>query len=466
MQRMSPQDASFLHIEDDNTHMHIGSVVIFEGPPPAYEELCRHITGKLPLVPRYRQKVRLVPLELGRPVWVDDPHFNLGYHLRQTALGRPGGDEQLRTLMGRVMSQQLDRSRPMWEMWIVEGLEDDHWALISKLHHSMVDGVSATDLLTVLMDAEPEPEPPVPDDWAPESEPSRVRLVADAVVDRIVSPYEQVRGLQAALRAPREAAELMSQTARGALSLAGLARPTIGTSLSGPIGPHRRWGWARTSLAEVKLVRTALGGTVNDVILATITGGFRALLLGRDEPVEGTVVRSLVPVSVRRPTERSTPNNRVSAMFAELPVGLADPVERLHSISGQMKDLKESKQAVAGEMLTSMAGFAPPMLLAMGTRLAMRVPQRNVNTVTTNVPGPQRVVYAVGRRMLEVFPFVPLGGNLRIGVAIVSYNGRLNVGVTGDYDTAPDIDVLCRGIEESMAELVKAAESAAPADGA
>jgi len=461
MHRMSSQDAAFLHIEDDTTSMHIGSVVVLEGPAPAYDGICRFVEAKLPQVPRYRQKVRFVPMEMGRPVWVDDAHFHLPYHVRHTALPPPGGEEELRNLVGQLMSQQLDRTRPLWEMWFVEGLEDNHWAIVSKLHHCMVDGISATDILTVLLDDRPEGTMPPRAVWWPQDEPSDAQLLFDAVVERWTSPYEQVRAIRSLLRAPRQLAQLTQETIKGSLSFAQLARPTVATSLSGPIGPHRRWAWARTSLADVQTVRAAMGGTVNDVILATIAGGFRELLLARGEPVTGTVVRSLVPVSVRRPGEQGEHNNRVSAMFVELPVGEPDPGKRLGAIAAQMQDLKASRQAVAGESLVSMAGFAPPMMLALGTRVAARWPQRNVNTVTTNVPGPQRPMYAMGRRVLETFPYVPIANNVRIGVAIVSYVGQLNVGVTGDYDTAPDIDILCRGVENAMAELVKAAERAA-----
>jgi diacylglycerol O-acyltransferase / wax synthase len=458
MNRMSPQDAAFLHIENDHVHMHIASCSIFEGPAPSYQELTDHVAGKLPLVPRYRQRVRFLPLDLGRPVWVDDPHFNLCYHVRHTALPRPGGVGQLRTLMGRVVSQQLDRAKPLWEMWFVEGLEDGRWALLNKVHHCMVDGISGTDLTAVVYDDSPEPSPPVPDIWRPEPEPSTVRLVGEALVERVSDPYEQMRTLRASLRAPARAMQTSWDVARGMASYAGIIRPAPATSLVGPIGPHRRWAWARTRLDDVKSVRSALGGTVNDVILATITKGFRDLLASRGELDRKPVIRSLVPVSVRRPHERGTYNNRVSAMFAELPVCVEDPVERLRSITAQMRDLKESKQAVAGQVLTELAGFWPPQLLALGTRAAARMPQRNVTTVTTNVPGPQRPMYVRGRQLLELFPFVPLGADMRIGCAIISYYGALNVGVTGDYDTTPDLEVLTDGVEQGMAELLKAAD--------
>jgi WS/DGAT/MGAT family acyltransferase len=321
----------------------------------------------------------------------------------------------------------------------------------------MVDGVSGSDLLAVMLDPEREPPRPSLDTWRPQPEPSEVRLVTEALGDLVANPYEQFRAMRSAARGWRQLGELLTEAARGVASLAGLVRPTAESSLNGPIGPHRRWDWARTTLADVKRVRNALGGTVNDVVLTVLTRGFRDLIMARDESPDGRVVRTLVPVSVRLADERGVYNNRVSAMFAELPVGIADPAERLAAIRKQMDGLKESKQAVAGEVLTSLSGFAPALLLAVGTRVAFRIPQRNVNTVTTNVPGPQQPLYACGRQMLEVFPFVPIAGHLRVGVAIFSYNGMLNYGVTGDYDTAPDVGVLCRGVEDGMAELLKLA---------
>ncbi len=454
METMSALDASFLHVEDAVSHMHIGSVGIFEGPPPPQAAVQAAVAAKLHLVPRYRQHVRFPPLALARPIWVDDRHFHLDYHVRRTALPAPGGDEELRTLVGRVMAQKLDRSKPLWEMWIAEGLSDGRWALVNKLHHCMVDGVSGTDLLSVIFDDERRPPPVEVPSWAPAPEPSSTRIVGSAVAHRAKLPYDGARGLWAAARGPGRAVGQATDFARAVTSLRTLARPTPETTLNGPIGPHRRWAWARARLADVKLIRTEYGGTVNDVVLAVSTRGFRDLLLGRGEAVEDRVVRTMVPVSVRTQAERGGYNNKVSAMFAELPVSLADPVERLAAIRAQMQDLKESHQAVAGSTLTSLGGFAPSMLLALAGRVATRTPQRSVNTVTTNVPGPQRAMYLAGHRMLEYFPFVPLAGHVRIGVAIVSYDGALNFGVTGDYETAPDIQVLCDGIEAGIAELL------------
>lgn len=457
MQRLSPLDASFLHIEDTSSPMHIASIAVFEGPPPSMADVRRMVVSKLPLVPRYRQKVRFVPLEIGRPVWVDDVHFNIDYHVRHTALPAPGSAVQLRNLVGRIMSQLLDRTKPLWEMWVVEGLEDGHWALISKSHHAMVDGVSGTDLLAVMLDSEPEPARSAPTPWQPAPEMSTAEFVGAAVAERLFSPYEVVRGVRSAVRRPRQFVREAAGTAQGLAALRGVLAPKETSSLNGPIGPHRRYAWARGTVSDVKVVRSALGGTLNDVVLAAITQGFRELLLSRGEPVDGRTVRSLIPVSVRKPDQKGDYDNRVSAMFAELPVGLVDPVERLHSISAQLRDLKDSKQAVAGETLTSLAGFAPPALLAAGTRLGARMPQRNLNTVTTNVPGPRVPLYVAGRRMLEAFPYVPLAGQVRVGVAIFSYLDALNFGITGDYDSSPDIDVLAAGITGGLADLLKAA---------
>ena len=453
MQRLSSQDASFLHLEDGVSHMHIGSIALFEGPAPPYDELVEHVLSKLPEVPRYRQCAHFLPLALGRPVWVDDPHFNLRYHLRRTALPEPGGDDELRLLVGRVMSQRLDRDKPLWEMWMVEGLSANRWALVSKVHHAIVDGVAGAELLSAILDEEREPSgDAAPGDWKPERQPSGPELAAGAVLERIASPFG---GIRSVVGAPRQALELAAATAGGVMTLAGVVNPPPASSLNGPIGPHRRWDWARSELSDVKRIRDALGGTVNDVVLTAIAGGFRELLASRGESTQRDV-RTLVPVSVRASGDREY-NNRVSAIFANLPVGIEDPVERLAAMHEQMDQLKRSHSAVAGDVLVGLSGFAPAMLLSLGLRAASRMPQRSVQTVTTNVPGPQKTLYAAGRRMLEAFPYVPLAGRVRIGVAIFSYDGGLHFGVTGDWDQAPDIGVLCRGIETSMADLLAAA---------
>jgi WS/DGAT/MGAT family acyltransferase len=462
--RLSPQDASFLHIEDAVTHMHIGSVSIMEGPPPEYEAVRDMVAGKLPLVRRYRQVVRSVPFDLGRPVWADDPHFNLEYHVRHTALPEPGGEQELRNLVGRLMAQKLDRAKPLWEIWMVEGLGDDQWALISKVHHCMVDGVSGTDLLGLILDTSPDATKGDPGNWMAAPAPAGWELAADAVKAMVTSPFEMARLARAQTRVPRKAAGQLLELVSGLRDTVGTMRSTSTDTLNGPIGPHRRWVATSLPVADVKKVRQTIGGTFNDVVLAAITKGFRDLLESRGESTEHPI-RTLVPVSVRardaagRAVGDGTLANKVSAVFADLPVGIADPVDRLRSLSAQMAGIKESKQALAAESLTQMTGFAPPILLSLAGRLGTKVSQRAINTVTTNVPGPQIPLYAAGRRMLKIFPFVPLAVQLRVGVAIFSYDGLVSFGITGDYDSAPDIGVLADGIRAGMAELLAAGRS-------
>jgi WS/DGAT/MGAT family acyltransferase len=454
---MSAQDATFLHVENDVTPMHIGGVSIFEGPPPPFSDLRAMVEGKLELTPRYRQKVRFVPFGLGEPVWVDDPHFNIDYHLRHSAVPSPGTEKQLRATAARVFSQHLDRSKPLWEIWMVEGLEDDRWALLSKVHHCMVDGVAATDMMSLMFGKTPEPTNG--EVWQPDPEPSGLDLIAYSARHRIRDPAAQIRF---ALRAPTEVLRAVAGGARAVAAAAPAFRPAT-SSLTGPIGPHRVWSWAKVPLAAVKEVRAGLGGTVNDVVLTLITNGYRELLDARGEPISAdTVIRTMVPVSVRSPGERGQYNNRVSAVFARLPVGMEDPAERLGAIREQMDGIKSSKQAVAGDALVQLSGFAPPMLLALGSRVATRSARLNMDTATTNVPGPQHALQTLDRTLIASYPYVPVVGTIRIVVAIFSYDGQLYFGVTGDRDHAPDVDVLTRGIEDD-AERLRGRSELAPA---
>jgi diacylglycerol O-acyltransferase / wax synthase len=464
MEPMSPLDASFLYVENDVTPMHIGGVAIFEGPPPTHDELVSRIGAKLTMVPRYRQKVRFLPFHVGLPGWVDDPHFNIDYHVRRSALPAPGGREELRNLVGRVMSQHLDRARPLWEMWAVEGLDEGRWALVSKVHHCMVDGVASIDLMSVLLDAEPVASPVTVVPWLPRREPAAAEMLVQSLAGAL-SPVKRVTGLLGALRSPQAALRNGVDTVRAFAGVANKLLPSRETSLNGSIGPHRRWTSAHASLADVKLVRRSLGGTINDVVLAAITRGFRELLVSRSELGEGRPVRTLVPVSVRAEHERGVFNNRVSAVFVDLPVGREDPVARLAEIREQMDGIKESRGALAGERLVELSGFAPPMLLAAGQRLAISIPQQSINTAATNVPGPQHPLYFAGRRLLESAPFIPVLGSVRTVIGIFSYDGHLYFGITGDYDSVPDIDVLRRGIEAGVEELVAAARKAADGSG-
>jgi diacylglycerol O-acyltransferase / wax synthase len=455
--RLTGLDSSFLHLEGDAAHMHVAGCMVFEGQAPAYDDLVDEIVSRLHLVPRYRQRLAFVPLNQGRPVWVDDPHFNITYHVRHTALPRPGGDEELKRLCGRVFSQALDRARPLWELWLVEGLSDDRFAVLSKTHHALVDGVSGVDIATVLFDSSPDPMPVAPPDqeWVPKPLPSSAQLLADAWLERATVPEEIIRGLRATVRGPRQVA----RRAGGALAGAG-AMAWAGLQAAPPspfnvrIGPHRRFTWVRGDLAQFKAIKNELGGTVNDVVLAVVAGALGQYMRrhGDDTDVD---LRAMVPVSVRADVERGALGNRVAAMWASLPVGLTDPTERLRRISAEMRDLKGSGQPVGAQVLTELAGFAPPTIMAQAARLQAR--QRLFNLVVTNIPGPQVPLYVLGRELEALYPMVPLAENTALGIAIMSYNGQLNFGLVADYDALADVETLADDLSASIEELAAAA---------
>jgi len=459
MDTLSPLSAIFIDAEDGDRHvsMAIASIAVFEGPVPSHEEFLAYLAGRLPRVPRYRQKLRTVPLRLGRPVWVDDPHFDLGYHVRRAGLPRPGGDQQLAGLMAEVMSQRLDRDHPLWEYWVTEGLAGGRWALISKVHHCMVDGVSGTDLYRVIFDVSPEPSPAATGDQAAGAEPSSAELAARAALDNLALPARDALALTGAAADPGGALRRAAGTVRGLAKLAPALGPATGSSLSGPIGRQRRFTWARASLEDLKVIRRELGGTVNDVVLAAISGGFRGLLLARGEEPGPHMVRSLVPVSVRAPGQENIYDNRVTAVLADLPVHLAGPEERLAAVRAGLAALKTSKEEIVGEEVASLFGYSPYPLASWWVRMALGLPPRDVVTVTTNVPGPGQPLYGMGRRLLEIIPYVPIAAAVRTGVAIFSYCGDLTFGITGDFEASPDLDVLARGIEHGVAELLAAA---------
>ena len=459
MDRLNPLDAVFIDAEDEDQHtsMAIASIAVFEGPSPSLEEVLASIAGRLPLVPRYRQKLRTVPFRLGRPVWVDDPDFDLRYHVRRTALPAPGGDEQLSNLMARVMSQRLDRDFPLWEHWLVEGLAQGRWALLWKLHHCMVDGISATDLYRVIFDASPEPAPPPADDRTVGPEPSPIALAAQAALDAVLLPLRETLALSGAVANPGRAIQQATGTARAMAKLAPSLLPATGSSLSGQIGQQRRYTWARASLDDVKTIKRELGGTVNDVVLAAISGGFRALLLARGEQPEPHKVPSLVPVSGRAPGEENVYENRVSALVAYLPVHVADPVERLAAVQAELSDLKASKEGMVGDALVSWGRYTPFPLVSRGVRLVFSLPQREIVTVTTNVPGPRQPLYGMGRRLVEIIPYVPIATTVRTAISVFTYCDNVTFGVTGDFAANPDLDVLARGIEHCITELLEAA---------
>jgi WS/DGAT/MGAT family acyltransferase len=458
MDRLNPLDATFVDAEDADPHtsMAIASIAVFEGPAPSHEEFLAHVAGRLARVPRYRHKLRTVPFRLGRPVWVDDPDFDLRYHVRRTALPAPGGDRELADLMARVMSQRLDRDHPLWEYWVAEGLAGGHWALISKVHHCFVDGVAGTDLYRVIFDFSPEGSPAAADERVVRPEPSSVELAVRAALDTVVLPAREALALRGAVADPQGALRQAADMARAFAKFAPALWPATGSSLSGHIGRQRRYTWSRASLDEVKTIKRALGGTVNDVVLAAISGGFRALLLARGEQPGPHMVRSLVPVSLRAPGEESLYDNRVSAVLADLPVHIADPVKRLTAVQAELQALKTSKEALVGEALITLGRYTPFPVASRTVRLAFELPQRDVVTVTTNVPGPQQPLYGLGRRIVEIIPYVPIATRTRTGVSIFTYCGHVTFGITGDFAANPDLDLLARGIEDSLSELLKA----------
>ena len=463
MARLSSTDASFLHNESSSSHMHVGGIAIFEGPPPAYEDLLEHIRSRSHLVPRFRQKLAFPPVDLGRPFWIDDPSFNLEYHVRHSALPAPGSEEQLRNMAARVYSQQLDRSKPLWEIWLVQGLTRKRFALVTKTHHALVDGISGVDIATVLFDVKPVPEPTHERrDWIPEPEPSTATLAAKGVEELAAAPFRAVRRLERAIERPeatvRQASEAIE--ALGEIGWA-FANPAPRTPLNVEIGSHRRYTWVRSDLKQMKRIKDMFGGTVNDVVLAVVTGGVRDWLHGRGIRTEGLELRAQVPVSIRAEGERGQLGNRLAVMRAPLPVYVEDPVRRLHRVTAAMRDVKQSKQALGAEVISRFNDFAPPTLLAQAARLNFST--RLFNLVVTNVPGPQIPLYVLGRELQDIFPVGFLPPHQALFLAIMSYNGGVNFGLLADYDSMDDVEVVAQGIERSIAELVEAVDTVAEA---
>ena len=455
--RLTGLDASFLALERGGAHMHVGSVLLFEGKAPPYEEVVAKLEDRLHLVPRYRQKLAFVPMDAGRPVWVDDPHFNVGYHVRHTALPAPAGVPELRRLAGRVFSQRLDRSKPLWEIWLVDRVGEDHFALVAKTHHCLVDGVSGVDITTVLFDLEPDPARPDPDPseraWYPRPEPSGAALLAEALAERASAPADALRAASKVLARPSEIAGTAATALGGAASVLSGAAPSSPFNVA--IGPHRRFTWVSDELARFKAIKNELGGTVNDVVLASVTGALRRFYDDHALSTEDVVLRAMVPVSVRADEQRGALGNRVTTMYAPLPLYEADPVARLHHVSAAMADLKHGGQAVGAEVLTRLTDFAPPTILAQASRLQGR--QRVFNLTVTNVPGPQFPLYMLGSKLDAIHPQVPLAANTGLGIAIVSYDGGIFFGLIGDFDALPDLEGVAEGLRASIDELAAAA---------
>jgi len=483
LDRLTATDASFLHQEGPSSHMHVGGLTILEGPPPQIEEFLEAIRKRLHLVPRYRQKLAHThtALDSGRPVWVDDPSFNLEYHVRHTAL--PVGDwEHLRSLTARIFSQQLDRSKPLWEMWLVEGLGPEigppgpgragrsrnggggadtggeRFALITKTHHSLIDGIAGVDLATVLFDLSPTP-PPVRHSgrpWQPHSEPGTLELLAAGTRGALHAALALGAGALDALAHPDRALASVRETAEGLGEFIwAVMNPAPPTPLNVDIGPHRRFVEVPCQLEDFKLVKNAFGCTVNDVVLAIVAGALRTFMTSRGIRTEGLEMRALVPVSVRAEDEHHQFGNRVVVMRGPLPVYMADPLQRLRFVKREMDGLKESKQALGAEVIASAQNFAPPTILAQASRLNFST--RLFNLIVTNVPGPQFPLYVLGRRMLEVYPIAFLPQHHALAIAIMSYNGQMNFGLLGDLDAMYDLERFGESIAAELATLVSLA---------
>jgi diacylglycerol O-acyltransferase len=454
---LTPLDDLFVVLERDTLPMHIGGLLIFEGPAPDYQEFLEFLAGRLDRIPHYRQVISRVPLDLGPPAWLDDQHFHLPYHVRHTALPPPGTDEQLRTLTGRILSLRLDLARSPWETWLVEGLTGDRFAIVNKVHHAMVDGLSGADLMEVLLDPSPVQPEVEASHWRPQPWPSAASRVTASVGAAVRQPFTRLRQIGSALEIPIQAARSAAAAAVGTVRL-GQQMAHVEHHLLGQPGPHRRWAWAEGDLTQVKAVKNSFGGTVNDVILTAIAGGFRSYLLGREaELAPEDYVRSMVPVSTRG-AGAPAGGNEVAALFVDLPVGIADPVQRLAAVRDRMAAVKASGLLQGTDSLVANAVFIPPALFAGAGRLAAVAPQPMVATITTNVPGPQHSLYLLGRELQRMLPYVPLGMNQLITVAILSYNGHLNCGITADYDKVPDADLMVDGIEQTLAQLAAAVE--------
>jgi WS/DGAT/MGAT family acyltransferase len=458
MDRLSSIDASFLAQEREGSHMHIGGIMIFEGPPPSGRELHDQIKSRLHLVPRYRQKLAFPRLEMGRPLWVDDPRFNIDYHVRQTALPAPGNVEQLRALAARIFSQRLDRSKPLWEVWLAEGLEDGRFALINKTHHCLVDGVSGVDLTAVLFDLDREPaETSVSaDDWVPGPEPSDAELVAQGVRDLVKAPFGLAGAASDVLRRPGAALERTREVAEGLGEVAwGIVNSSPPTPLNVKIGPHRRVRWLSARLDELKTIKNGLGGTVNDVFLAVVSGALRRWLLARGLRVEGLELRGCVPVSVRAEDEQGQLGNKITMMACPLPIYADEPARRFEIVSEAMGHLKHSKQALGAEVIAGLQEFAPPTVFARASRLNFS--SRVYNLLVTNVPGPQFPLYLLGRELQALVPVPFLAPEKALAIAIMSYNGRVDIGLMGDYDAMPDLADFAGYLEDELGALAEAA---------
>ena len=462
-ERLSGMDASFLYLETPGVHMHVGGLAILDPSTRPdgrlrFRDLQDLVAERIHLVPRFRQRVQSPPIPLGKPAWMDDERFDLSFHLRRAALPPPGGRRELTDLVGRVMSRPLDRSRPLWELYLIEGLEAGHVAGLAKSHHALIDGVSGMDLASVLFDFTPEPQPLTPPPWAPQAAPRPTEVLLRSASDQVAHPVRAVgRGVERLRRAPEEALEIVRRTVAGFTSLLS-AGPTPPGPFNVAVGPNRRFAMVEVGVEDAKAIKNALGGTVNDVVLATVAGALHRFLRGRWKTT-GTTLRALVPVSIRDRSQRMALGNRVSMFFVDLPVGRMSAAGRLRRVTAATRELKHSHQAVAASALIGLGTWAPPTLHGLSARLVAR--QRVANLVVSNVPGPQVPLYLAGAHMVATYPVMPLGPTLALSIAVTSLSGVMGFGLTADWDAVPDLEELAGTILESFDELVKAASQTA-----
>jgi len=469
-ERLTALDATFLDVEDENAHMHVGAVALFDAAPLTtsdgrtdIDRIRRLIAAGLHRVPRYQQRIARVPV-LGYPVWVDDERFNLLYHVRHVSLPKPGDERLLKRLAGRIMSQQLDRGKPLWELWVVDGVEGNRVALITKAHHCMIDGVGSVELTGMLMHATPEIERRIEDPprWIPRPAPAPLDLLRQEIVRRAAEPFAAVGALGRSLRHPFAALAGARDAVGGVIEALGAGlRPASATPFNIDIGPHRRFDWLATDLDAVREIKTRLGGTVNDVVLATVSGALGRFLHGRGMSVQELDFRAMIPVNVRTAEQRKHMGNQITMMVARLPLGERDPGRRLQLVSAGIRELKRTRQALGVRTLENISDWTFSTIFTAFARLSTMA--RPYNLVVTNVPGPQLPSYLLGSQMQAVYPLVPLNRNQALGIALFSYNGGLFWGFNADWDAVPDLHELVDGIEREFAALHAAAASGPPA---
>ncbi len=455
--RLTPLDASFLYLEETATPMHVGGLAVFAPPDGPFDtsRLAELVSSRLDLVPRYRQRVREIPGGIAAPVWIDDEGFDLGYHVRRTALPRPGSDAQLHELVARVLSRPLDRSRPLWEMYLVEGLANGRIALVTKTHQALVDGVGAIEIGEVLFDDGPDDadlDEGLGSAWLPRRGPSTVRLVTDAVGDVVGRPSAVVDTVRHGVADVGRTVGRLGAAAGSALRMARtVARTAPSSPLNVEISQARRFATTIAPLDDFRRLRQHYDANIHDVVLATVTGGLRAWLQMRGEPVTGrSTVRALVPVSINEHGDETS----LATVVVELPVGEPSPVVRLHQVAYAMRAGLEDRRAVSAERLAGLAGFAPPTLHAAGARLAAGISHRLFNLLVTNAPGPQQPRYLAGARLLEAYPVSPLSKGQALSIGVTSYDGQVFVGLFGDRDAMPDLDVLGQCLHDALDELL------------